>query len=75
MEGECSVDMEGNGNMPLVDVLKKAESLSFAEFRPTKTEFYDDEYHFGRRGEFVHEVKSVATKDEAKPLKDGIDVV
>ena len=75
MEGECSVELDVVGSIPIMTVLAKAEEKVFTEYRPTKITYYDDEYRFGRRGEAVPQLESSKAKDVAQSLKDEIDVV
>ena len=48
MEGDCQVELDVQGAAMLSDVVAKAQQQDFTAMRPTKVEFFEDEWVFGR---------------------------
>lgn len=71
MEGDCQVELDVQGAAMLSDVVAKAQQQDFTAMRPTKVEFFEDEWVFGRAQQAIPSatlVQELEVEPEEKSL-------
>lgn len=63
MEGNVSIDLDVEGPALIADVIAKAEKGEFSQYVPTKLEYIEDDWQFGRMVDGTNVLRSVP-KDE-----------
>lgn len=65
IEGDCQVELDVTGPARLGDIIAKAQTGDFTKFYPTKIEYFDDQFVFGKANISASPVQIVKEPDDA----------